>query len=68
MPEWKMHNLENDRKVPSWNMIEKSQMFTKENVRKITTWKKVTKAVLEMHYLQIAQPENAGIENAHNGK
>ena len=47
MLEWKMHNLENDRKVTSWNMIENLQMYTQENVRKITPWKIVEKALLE---------------------
>ena len=42
-----MHNMENDRKVTSWNMIENLQMYTQENVRKITPWKKVEKSLLE---------------------
>ena len=48
MPEWKMHNLENDRKVTPWKMIENignahsgkcQKNHTLENDRKITTGK-----------------------------
>ena len=31
-----MHNLENERKVTPWKMIEKMCMYTLENVRKHT--------------------------------
>ena len=58
-------------------MIENLQMYTQENVRKITPWKIVEKALLEIHYLEIAQPgkcQNGKCtpwkmkEKAHTGK
>ena len=46
MKEWKIHDMENDRKYAPWKMIEKSHPKNDrvENDRKITHWKMTEKA------------------------
>ena len=47
MPEWKIHNLENDRKFTPWKMTENLHMYSQQNVRIITPCKMLEKAQVE---------------------
>ena len=58
MPEWKMHNLENDRKVTPWKMIENIGNAHPGKCQKNHTLENDRKSLLE----------NARIENAQPGK
>ena len=62
MTEWKMHNMENDRKCTPRKMTEKSQPENDrmenahlENGRKFTYWKMTEKAHLENVRMENAQ-------------
>ena len=72
MTEWKMHTLENDRKITHWKMTEKThrgiwkttewKMHTMENGRKITHWKMIENALLKI------TPWKMTMQNTYHGK
>ena len=65
MKEWKMHNMENDRKCTPRKMIEKSHP---ENGRMENAHPDNDRKITSRKMRENAHPENERMENAQHGK
>ena len=61
MKEWKMQNIENDRKCAPWKMIEKSHP---ENERMENTHPENDRKITPLKMTEKVHPENERMENA----
>ena len=64
MKEWKMHDMEHEKKCTPWEMIEKSHL---ENDRMEKAHPDNDRKITHLKMTETAHPENERIENAKHG-